>query len=251
MTGQLKELVRGGVSARPSYPRISPDGSHLAWLESADRWLVTIWGGPLPDGPFVPLVVHHGDARFGSDIAWSSDARFLSYTLDRRLQVVDLRDGRVFDVGGSSYAAWAPGRHLLAFSGLAYQVGARYLTLFDADTRTFRDLFHATEGAEGEPLWNDRGDKLLVSEVVKNPPYPSPPLSLVVRDLAGLTQSQPVTSWNGPLWWSSAERPIALRYGESDGITPKVVPLIDLASGHVLALFCNHGGAPPSACAGP
>ena len=256
-TGRLRELVRGGVGARPSYPRISPDGTHVAWLESADRWLVTIWGGRLPDGPVVPLVVHHADERFGSDLQWSADARFLSYTVGGpsyteagRLKVADTLRGTVFDLGPDSYAAWHPTRHILAFSGPAFRTGARYLSLFNADTGAFTDLVREREGSEGPPFWNDAGDRLLTSEVETDPPFVGglATVALVVRDRQRTIERYSATGWNGGMWWSRDERVVAMRYGAPDHPLP-LVPLVDLVSGREIAVFCRMGGTPPSDCA--
>jgi WD40 repeat protein len=249
LTGAVRRIDRGDVTRRPSYPVISPDGSRIAYTISADRWATQIWGGRLPDGPFVPLVIAPSGQSFGYGLAFSADGRFLSYNIGGRGRVLDLISGRVYDVGAVSdgYSIrWHPSGPILAVSSPWRQEQGWSLTLFDAERVTFSDVVRSDTGHGGIVVWKASGDAVYLWEAQDCSALTGCARgTLVERALGGGVHPISDKRLNGSL------------YARRDGIlvTPawvdgeRMVPLVEYPSGRVLVSFCKRGGIAPE-CGG-
>ena len=249
LTGAVARIDRGDVTRRPSYPVISPDGSRIAYLVSADRWAKQIWGGRLPAGPFVPLVVAPPGESFGYGLAFAADGRFLSYNINGRGRVLDLVSGHVYDVGAvaDGYSIrWHPSRPILAVSSPWREEGGWSLTLFDAERVTFSDVVRSDSGHGGVVAWSASGDAVYSWEVQDCSVRTGCARGMVVqRTLTGRVRPIGDKRINGFMFVRRDETLVTPAWVDGE----RMVPLVEYPSGRVLVSFCKRGGIAPE-CGG-
>ena len=248
-TGAIRTIDHGDINRRPSYPAITRDGTRIAYMISQDRWATQIWGGRLPDGPFVPLVIAPRGQFFGYGPSFSPDGRFLSYALDGRGQVLDLRTDLIYDVGpiyDVYNIRWHPTRPLLV-------VGSRWLpeegwsvTVFDAEHATFAQVVRSASGHGAVIDWNASGDGVYTWEAEDCDLRTGCARGWVrLHLLSGATDTVSDRKLSGQLFVRGDGALLTIAWNDGDPL----VPLISYPSGETLFSFCKRGGVAPS-CAG-
>jgi Tol biopolymer transport system component len=181
--GVWKVPVLGG---RPSLlvrnakdPAVSPDGSRLAFVRTAESGEQHVWAGPLSD-PDAARQVTAGPIRAlqpEEDPAWSPDGRWLCYSSDRSLWTVSTAGGtptqltrdREYDIE----PAWASDGRSVYFS--SYRDGVFALWQVAASGGTARRLTRGP-GPERHPSASSDGTRLAFSTFTEN-------IDLVTHDL--------------------------------------------------------------------